>query len=129
MANRIGAVLAWGLLLGGWGHGAVAQSVDWPSVGNDKGGTRYSPLRQIHTRNVDKLEVAWVFHTGDAAPGAGSTIECTPIVVEGVMYVTSPRTSAPTVRDAGLRGDGSGLSPAALADASPGRRVCHPMHL
>jgi glucose dehydrogenase len=79
---------------------AVAQNVDWPNVGNDKAGMRYSPLRQIHTRNVGRLEVAWVFHTGDAAPGAGSTIECTPIVVEGMMYVTSPQTKVMAVEAA-----------------------------
>src|SRR5882672_7350116 len=71
---------------------AAAQNVDWPNVGNDKGGTRYSPLKQVDTRNVGKLEVAWVYHTGDGSQGNGSTIECTPIVVGGVMYVTTPRT-------------------------------------
>src|SRR3954465_11333015 len=71
---------------------ALAQSanVDWPAVGNDPGGTRYSPLDQITRANVTKLSVAWTWHTGDSAPG--STIECTPLVVDGVMYVTTART-------------------------------------
>jgi quinoprotein glucose dehydrogenase len=60
---------------------------DWLNVGNDKGGTRYSPLRQINKDNVKNLRVAWVYHTGDASNG--STIECSPIVVEGVMFVTT----------------------------------------
>src|SRR5205814_1687401 len=64
-------------------------NVDWPNVGNDKGGARYSPLRQINRENVKDLQVAWTYHTGDAAVGAGSTIECTPIVVDGVMYLTT----------------------------------------
>jgi len=53
---------------------------------------RYSPLTQIDTANVSKLEVAWVYHTGDAGPGNTTTIECTPIIVEGRMYVTTART-------------------------------------
>jgi quinoprotein glucose dehydrogenase len=54
-------------------------------------GTRYSPLRQITPDNVPTLQVAWTYQTGDADPAAFSTIECTPLVVEGAMYVTSPR--------------------------------------
>lgn len=63
-------------------------SQDWLNVGNDKGGMRYSTLKQIDRSNVAKLQVAWTYHGGDASPG--STIECTPVVVEGVMYVTTP---------------------------------------
>jgi quinoprotein glucose dehydrogenase len=63
-------------------------SVDWLNVGNDKGGMRYSPLKQINRANVRNLRVAWTYHGGGASPG--STIECTPVVAEGVMYVTTP---------------------------------------
>jgi len=65
---------------------------DWPSVGNDKGGMRYSKLTQINRKNVKSLEVAWTYHTGDAAKGNGSTIECTPIVIEGVMFITTAKS-------------------------------------
>ena len=64
-----------------------AQSADWPNVGNDKGGMRYSTLDQINRENVAQLQPAWTYRTGDAT--AGSTIECTPIVIDGVMYVTT----------------------------------------
>lgn len=70
-------------------QGAPADT-DWPRVGNDAGGMRFSPLRAIHAGNVGDLQVAWAYHTGDA--GEKSTIECTPIVVEGVMYITTART-------------------------------------
>jgi hypothetical protein len=43
--------------------------------------------KHINKRNVAALEVAWKFQTGDA--GNNSTIECTPIVVGGVMYLTT----------------------------------------
>ena len=71
---------------------ARAQDEDWPAVGNDAGGMRYSPLAQIDAGNVSRLEVAWVYHTGDAGDGNETTIECTPIVVEGRMYLTTAKT-------------------------------------
>src|SRR6476661_6927633 len=71
-------------------HAHGADRDDWPNVGNDKGGMRFSPLTQIDRSNVSKLRVAWEYHTRDA--GEGTTIECTPVVVDGVMYVTTVRT-------------------------------------
>lgn len=70
-------------------HVASAQNVDWPRVGNDPGATRYSPLKQIDRASVKRLQVAWTYHVSDMSKG--STIECTPIVVDGVMYVTTVR--------------------------------------
>jgi quinoprotein glucose dehydrogenase len=63
--------------------------VEWRVYGGDKGSTRYSPLTQINRSNVAGLKVAWVFHTGDMRSDPPSTMECSPIVVDGVMYVTS----------------------------------------
>src|SRR5438552_18790215 len=63
----------------------AAAGADWPNIGGDKGGTRYSPLARINRENVRNLRVAWTYHTGDA--GHDTTIECTPIVIEGVLYV------------------------------------------
>src|SRR5271168_2201158 len=68
---------------------------DWPYVGGDSGGTRYSKLTEINRRSVKSLQVAWTLHTH---PGQMSTtsnppsIQCTPVVVEGVMYLTSADT-------------------------------------
>jgi quinoprotein glucose dehydrogenase len=76
---------------------ARAQNEDWPAVGNDKGGMRYSPLAQIDATNVSRLEVAWTYHTGDAGPKNTTTIECTPIIVEGRMYVTTAKTQVACV--------------------------------
>jgi quinoprotein glucose dehydrogenase len=63
----------------------------WSSVGGDKGCQRYSPLKQINRENVSRLEVAWTWHAGDAGPA--TTIECTPIVIAGVMYVTTAKSA------------------------------------
>lgn len=58
---------------------------NWISVGNDRGCTRYSSIPQINRENVGSLDVAWVFHTGES----DKTCECTPIIVDGVMYITT----------------------------------------
>src|ERR1700689_2340060 len=41
---------------------SIAQGqTDWPLIGHDAGGTRYSPLKQINAKNVTKLQLAWSF--------------------------------------------------------------------
>src|SRR5205823_8056224 len=71
---------------------AAGPNVDWPNVFNDKEGTRYSTLDQINRDNVKTLQVAWVYHTGDSTPTR--TIECTPLVIDGIMYITTVNTMA-----------------------------------
>src|SRR5258708_5081009 len=77
-------------------HSAQAQTsaaTEWPSYGNDPGGMRYSPLTEINRENVSKLKVAWVFHTGDVqnSPDGSkrSGFETTPILVDGMLYITT----------------------------------------
>ncbi len=60
---------------------------DWQTYNGDYGGTHYSELDQINRSNVSKLEVAWIWH----AEELGSTIECNPIIIDGSIYLTSPR--------------------------------------
>lgn len=62
---------------------------DWMAVGGDRGGARFSALDQINRSNVGDLEVAWTFRTGELKNGKGKTIECTPVVVDGVAYITT----------------------------------------
>jgi len=73
---------------------APAAIAEWPHYGGDAGGKRYSPLTQIDRRNVARLEVAWEYHTGDVSDGQDgrpwSAFEATPIVVDGVMYLSTP---------------------------------------
>jgi quinoprotein glucose dehydrogenase len=77
------------LALAGHALGQSQQTVDWPRVGNDPGCTRYSPLDQIHRGNVTRLKPAWTYHTRELEGRTGRTIECTPIVIDGVMYITT----------------------------------------
>src|SRR4051794_17434397 len=60
---------------------------EWHHYGGDPGGSRYSPLNQIKPSNVKQLKVAWAHHTEDAMQRPATTIECEPIVVNGVMYI------------------------------------------
>src|SRR5579863_9202336 len=65
------------------------QNVDWPVIGGDLGSTRYSKLTQITPANVGKLVRAWTYDTGDPGGGFRGT-EATPIVVNGLMYFSTP---------------------------------------
>jgi len=58
---------------------------DWPGVGNDPGGMKYSTLKQITPANVTNLVKAWTYETNDPAGGFRGW-EITPIVISNVMY-------------------------------------------
>ena len=69
---------------------ALAQqgSTDWASQNIDLGNSRYAPLDQIATGNVDRLTMRWSFETGPA----DNIAQATPLVVDGVMYLHSRAT-------------------------------------
>ncbi|MDP4265139.1 MAG: c-type cytochrome, partial [Bacteroidota bacterium] len=67
------------------------QYDDWTVTGGSKQSIRYSSLNQIDSSNIAQLEVAWEYHTGDADTAKHSQIQCNPIIVNGVLYGTSPR--------------------------------------
>ena len=58
---------------------------DWTVYGADLSNTRYSPYDQINTSNVKGLHVKWIFQTGIIG-----SFETTPLVEDGVMYITAP---------------------------------------
>ena len=64
----------------------LAQPVagNWLSYNGDYTGRRYSRLDQINVNNVQQLRAQWVFHV----PSADS-LEVTPAVVDGLMFVTA----------------------------------------
>ena len=57
-------------------------SGQWPSYNGTAGGNRYSPLDQINRANVRRLSLQWSFTPG------GEGLQTTPLVADGVMYVT-----------------------------------------
>ena len=58
---------------------------DWPSYGRDYSNQRYSPLAQINRSNVKQLDLSWSFKSG-----VKGSFQATPIVVDGVMYLSLP---------------------------------------
>jgi len=62
----------------------VTSQSDWPTYNGDLSGNRYTKLTQIDKSNVSRLVPKWIF----SFPGT-AFLETTPLVVEGIMYVTS----------------------------------------
>jgi PQQ-dependent dehydrogenase (methanol/ethanol family) len=61
---------------------------EWPLHGHDAAGQRHSPLTQVDTLTVRRLVPKWTWHSGVSA-----TFQATPIVVDGIMYVSLPFSS------------------------------------
>lgn len=57
---------------------------NWTSYNGDYTGRRYSSLSQINRDNAGRLRAQWVFHSRNS-----QRLEVTPVVINGVMYVTS----------------------------------------
>ncbi|HLJ87915.1 MAG TPA: PQQ-dependent dehydrogenase, methanol/ethanol family [Candidatus Angelobacter sp.] len=57
---------------------------NWTSYNGDYSGRRYTSLAEINTGNVGRLRAQWVFH-----PPNSAMMEVTPVVVNGIMFVTS----------------------------------------
>jgi acido-empty-quinoprotein group A len=66
-------------------NGLLAPSADsWPTYNGDYSGRRFSRLDQINSSNVNSLSLAWIFRTNPA------TIKSTPLLVNGILYLTTP---------------------------------------
>ncbi|MGV3558810.1 MAG: pyrroloquinoline quinone-dependent dehydrogenase [Larkinella arboricola] len=80
------------------GFAQSTQNQEWPAYGNDPGGMRYSPLKQINTENVKQLRVVWTFRTGELEHYKGTdasekaAFEATPVMVDGMLVFTTPST-------------------------------------
>ena len=73
---------------------AATPAGDWPALGNDPGGSQFSPLTQLTPANIGKLEVAWIHRSGDVA-GKGdkrgaTALEAVPIHANGTLYYCTP---------------------------------------
>lgn len=62
----------------------VTSQSDWPSYNGQMSGSRYSTLAQITKTNVHRMVPKWIFGLPNTPP-----LQVTPVVVDGVMYVTS----------------------------------------
>lgn len=72
---------------------SIQAQPTWHAYGGDGTGTRYMPFDQINRSNVQSLEVAWTFRTGElgeeARDGADLTFEATPIFFENTLYLST----------------------------------------
>lgn len=68
---------------------------DWAHYGNTEGGSRFAALDQINRSNVDKLKVAWTYHTGDVAlsDGNGAEDQLTPLQVGDKVFICTPHNN------------------------------------
>lgn len=110
-----------------------ASHREWQTYHGDYGGSHYSELDQINRSNVKLLEVAWTWKSGDV----GATIECNPIIVNGVMFVTTPTLHVAALNAAtgeliwrfdpwnGARGGGVNRGVAYWTDGASDQRIFH----
>jgi quinoprotein glucose dehydrogenase len=89
MRLRVCLLLGAALALSGAEARPAKESIDagdWPRYTRDLGGTRFSPLDEINTENVSKLDIAWSFRVRPEGGGAivGSA---TPIAVDGLLFL------------------------------------------
>ena len=61
---------------------AGKEPQNWLTYSGNLMGHRFSPLDQVTPHNVKDLELKWVFQTGSL-----ETLEATPLVVDGIMYI------------------------------------------
>nr|WP_314487057.1 glucose/quinate/shikimate family membrane-bound PQQ-dependent dehydrogenase [uncultured Pseudomonas sp.] len=73
---------------------ATAQK-DWAHYGNTEGGSRFAALDQINRDTVDKLKVAWTYHTGDVAisDGNGAEDQLTPLQIGDKVFICTPHNN------------------------------------
>lgn len=64
---------------------AAADSVNWPVYDGDSAGTHYSALSGINRSNVDQLEMAWRYDTGEGV------LETNPLIIGTVLYACTPK--------------------------------------
>ena len=76
------------------GAPVASSEGEWPSYGGGVLGARHSPLTEIDTQSVRRLALAWTYHTGELGPDSRTrnrrSLEVTPIVVDGAMYIITP---------------------------------------
>jgi quinoprotein glucose dehydrogenase len=61
----------------------------WSVYGGDNAGTKFSALTQINRTNVRQLKPIWIYRCDDMRARPATTIECNPIMVGGVLFLTT----------------------------------------
>ena len=75
--------------------------VEWLYYGGDPGNSKYSPLTDVNGGNIQRLQIAWQWtHWETPLPEYGTApgfFENTPLMIDGVLYVTTPYNSIAAV--------------------------------
>ncbi|HEY5327239.1 MAG TPA: hypothetical protein VIJ27_09575, partial [Mucilaginibacter sp.] len=72
-------------------HPQVSGYAGWRTYAGSKDGNRYSSSDEITLKNVKQLKVAWVYSSNDKDSANRSQNQCNPIMVDGILYGTSPK--------------------------------------
>jgi glucose dehydrogenase len=76
----------------------------WPSYGQNTGGSNYSPLKQITPQNASKLTRAWTYNFGAGVvpvrdQGLDYRWEVQPLLINGILYISTPTSpKTPTLK-------------------------------
>ena len=73
-----------------------SRQVEWLYYGGDPGGTKHSALTDINAGNLRRLQVAWQWKHWETPPAPGF-FESTPLMIDGVLYVTTPYNNVAAV--------------------------------
>lgn len=63
----------------------------WLAYGGNSENTKYSALTEIDTGNVSKLQVAWIYSSGQASATNTTDMKTNPLVVDGILYGLNPQ--------------------------------------
>lgn len=63
---------------------------NWTAFAGDDSKSRYSTLSQVNKQNAKDLRLQWTYRSGDFSQERGTPIQCNPVVVDGIMYGTTP---------------------------------------
>jgi quinoprotein glucose dehydrogenase len=94
---RLTCDLSWLLLGCGLVFGQASPSTfdqQWRVYGHDPGAMRFSGLKQINRTNVSNLQRAWTYVVARGSDAEIEAFETTPLMVDGVLYFTTPTSRA-----------------------------------
>ena len=108
MSSRITAAVVTSALLSCSPAAAQQGAPDgqWPAYGGDHGSTKYSPLDEIDSYNVERLRVAWRWASPDnpivtanrrTLPALPDAFKSTPVLVDGVLYIKTSLSQAAAI--------------------------------
>jgi quinoprotein glucose dehydrogenase len=87
-------VLALAVACSGDSKEEIGAYDNWAVSLGDKFSSQYSHLAQINRENIDQLALAWVFRSGDLSDSRNTQIQCNPIIINGVLYASTPTMKA-----------------------------------